>query len=449
MFGYYLRLAALSFQRTPGLTALMVLAVAAGISVCVMSLTLYHAISGNPIWWKSHQLYAVTMDSWAPEEPSDEKHPDMAPPQLTYKDLTYFAQSKIPSHRAAMFKTAGVVSSDGGSGPKADPFTVVTRVTTGDFFPMFDVPFKYGRGWTAAADEGPEPLIVISQEVNQKFFAGENSVGRTIRWNDHAFRVIGVLDYWQPQPKFYDLNNGAFDAPENVYLPFRWGETLELEGRGNVNCWKSEDLSTYKAFLGSECVWTQMWVELPDAASRERMQALMESYWNEQHKLGRFLRKRNNRLTDVDQWLIDREVVQSDNRVLVGLAFAFLAVCLINTVGLLLAKFLNGAALAGVRRALGASRRALFMQHMVEVGLIAATGAALGLGLAWLGLRGVRALFATNAVFNKAGIQSLAHIDASSLIAAILLAFVATFVAGLYPAWRIGRVSPAVYLKNQ
>ena len=68
MFGYYLRLAFTSFRRNPGLTALMVLAIAAGIGVCVMALTLYHAISGNPIWWKSDQLYAVTMDGWAPDE---------------------------------------------------------------------------------------------------------------------------------------------------------------------------------------------------------------------------------------------------------------------------------------------------------------------------------------------------------------------------------------------
>jgi putative ABC transport system permease protein len=142
-------------------------------------------------------------------------------------------------------------------------------------------------------------------------------------------------------------------------------------------------------------------------------------------------------------------VVQSDNRVLVGLAFAFLAVCLINTVGLLLAKFLNGAALSGIRRALGASRRALFAQHMVEVGLIAAAGALLGLALAWLGLAGIRALFTTTTVFNKAGMQALGHMDATSLVSAVLLAIVATFVAGLYPAWRIGRISPAVYLKNQ
>ena len=63
MYGYYLRLALSSFRRTPGLTALMVLAIAAGIGVCVMSLTLFQAISGNPIWWKSDHLYTVTMDN--------------------------------------------------------------------------------------------------------------------------------------------------------------------------------------------------------------------------------------------------------------------------------------------------------------------------------------------------------------------------------------------------
>src|SRR5215468_10571672 len=99
MLSYYLRLASLSFRRTPGITALMVLAIAAGISVCVMSLTLFHAISGNPIWWKNDQLFTVTMDNWSPEEAHDPKHPNLPPPQLTYRDATYLLQSDIPKHK--------------------------------------------------------------------------------------------------------------------------------------------------------------------------------------------------------------------------------------------------------------------------------------------------------------------------------------------------------------
>jgi putative ABC transport system permease protein len=431
----------------------MVLAIALGISVCVISLTTFHAISGNPIWWKSDRLYTVTMDNWSPEEAHDIKHPDLPPPQLTYRDATYLMQSDIPTHKVVMYKSGGVLS--GGrlpNGAQPAPLQVLTRVTTGDFFPMFDVPFRYGTGWKAQADSAPEPAIVLSAKTNEKVFGGINSVGRTIRWNDREFRVVGVLDHWQPQPKFYDLNNGAFDTPEDVFIPWRWGETLELDSWGNTNCWKPENIKNFKDFMNSDCVWVQMWVELPNLIQRTRMQSLLDAHWDREHKAGRFPRKRDNRLTDVDQWLKDQRVVQSDNRVLVGLAFAFLAVCLINTVGLLLAKFLNGASIAGVRRALGASRRALFTQHMVEVGVVATAGALLGLALGALGLAGIRALYSLTQAFNDggdAGFQSLAHIDTTSVITAVLLAIVATFAAGLYPAWRIGRIQPAVYLKNQ
>lgn len=449
MLGYYFRLAIASFRRTPGITALMVAAIAVGIGVCVLSLTIYHSMSGNPIWWKNDQLYSVTFDTWSPDEAAEAKRPHLPPPQVTFREANVILNSDIPKRRAIMHRAGGVLSGDGPNGPIA-PTNVITRVTTGDFFDMFDVPFQFGGGWNRQADRGPEPVLVLSQEMNQKIFGGANSVGRTIRWNDREFRIVGVLDEWQPLPKYYDLNNGSFDSTEHVFIPWGWAEALELQSYGNMNCWKPEDVSSYKALLGTECVWIQAWVELPDASSRTRMQTFMDAHAANERRAGRFQRPNNNRLTDVGQWLKDQEVVQSDNRVLVGLSFAFLTVCLINTVGLLLAKFLNAASISGVRRALGARRRDLFMQHMVEVGVVAAVGATLGLALGALGLRGFRQLYTLGAGFNRSGgLQALAHIDVSSVLIAISLAVVATFAAGMYPAWRIGRIEPSRYLKNQ
>jgi putative ABC transport system permease protein len=449
MFGYYFRLAIASFRRTPGITTLMVAAIAVGIGVCVMSLTIYHSMSGNPIWWKSDQLYAVTMDDWSPNEPADMNRPSLPPDQLSYRDAMAVWRSDIPLRKTIMHETAGIVSGQGPNGPIV-PMNTVTRVTTGDFFAMFDVPFRYGRGWDSRADTAPEPVIVLSAETNNKLFGGANSVSRTLRWNDREFRIIGVLDDWQPTPRFYDLNTGDFAATEQAFIPWGWGDALELGTFGSSSCWRPESLTTFREFQSSNCVWIQAWVELPNAAARSRMQAFLDAYTDNERKAGRFQRPRNNRLTDVDQWLKDQEVIKSDNRVLVGLSFAFLTVCLINTVGLLLAKFLNGASISGVRRALGARRRDLFMQHMVEVSVIALAGATLGLGLGALGLKGFRALYSLNTVFNRGGgLQSLAHIDVASVTIAIVLAVVATFAAGIYPAWRIGRIQPAVYLKNQ
>ena len=443
MFGYYTRLALKSFGRNPGITSLMVLAVALGVAVCVMTLTVYHAMSGNPIWWKNDQLFAVTMDNWDPN------HPywwDSHPPELTYKDAQFLMHSSIPRRKVVMYSTDGVVSQSGA----LMPTHVRTRVTSADFFAMFDVPFRYGGGWSNAADEPAQPLAVLSSEENRKLFGGANSVGRTLRWNDHEFRIVGVLDSYFPRPRFYDMNGGgSFQEPDGIYIPYGWGARFELLNNEETDCWKPEKLDSYQEFMASECIWQQMWLELPDGASREHMQAYLDGYWAEQRKTGRFQRPRDNRLTNVSGWLRFNKVVDTDNRVLVGLSFAFLAVCLINTIGLLLAKFLNGAAVTGVRRALGASRRQIFAQHLIEVGALSALGALLGLTLAALGLEAVRHLYAAAHLGERGGYQELMHFDTVGVAWAVILALVATLTAGLYPAWRVGRLPPALYLKSQ
>jgi putative ABC transport system permease protein len=445
MFGYYLQLALRNLKRNPGLTALMIGAVALGIAVCVMTLTMYRAMSGNPIWWKNDVLYAVTMDFWDPQEPAWDDKPHLPPEQLTYRDAMAVYASDIPERKVIMHKAVGILSVDG---QQVKPERAATRVTTKDFFAAFDVPFQYGGTWTDAADSGPEPVMVISRKLNDQLFAGANSVGQRIRWNDNEFRIVGVRDNWMPLPTFYDVNNGALEEPEDVYIPFGWSVALELDSAGNTNGWKPEDIKTYQQFLNAEVVWIQMWVELPDAAARDRFQTFLDNYGMEQKKAGRYQRPLNNRLTKVDQWLVDQNVVGNDDRVLVGLAFAFLAVCLLNTVGLLLAKFLNNAPMTGVRRALGASRKQVFFQHLVEVGVISSIGALLGLALGGLLLMGLRALYTVDPT-DAGGTQALAHVDVTSVVTALALAFFATIAAGLYPAWRIGRIPPASYLKAQ
>jgi putative ABC transport system permease protein len=133
--------------------------------------------------------------------------------------------------------------------------------------------------------------------------------------------------------------------------------------------------------------------------------------------------------------------VSEDNVVLVGLSFLFLVVCLLNTVGLLLAKFIGGASLAGIRRALGASRAALFKQHLVEVGVIGLSGGLLGLVLAALGLKAVRGWFED--------FEKITQLDWSMIGLALGLSLLASVAAGLYPTWRVCRIAPARYLKTQ
>jgi putative ABC transport system permease protein len=446
MLGYHLRLALESFKRTPGLTFLMLCAIAVGISTCIVTLTVYEGTSSDPIRWKSGKLYAVTIDSWDPNEAANPKRPNLPPTQLAYKDVKYVLDSDIPARKAAMFRTQDVIS--GGGAADAQPVPITTRVTTADFFPMFDVPFLYGTAWPKPLDKGAEPVIVISRDLNEKLFGGANSVGRTLRWNNRDFRITGVLNSWFPLPKFYDLNRGAFDALEDAYVPFGWAEALgRFPNGGRVACWRNDPIGSFQQFLQSDCVWLQMWVQLNDTASRQRMQDFLDAYWADQHQSGRFGRPRNNRLTNVRQWLIDQEVVDNDNRMLVGVAFAFLAICLLNTVGMLLAKFLKSAPGVGIRRALGATQGQIFGQYLTEAALLAAAGAALGLLLGALGLQGVHALYVSGSI-GPGGYQELTHVRWGSVLWALALALIAALGAGFYPAWRLARLPPATYLKS-
>jgi putative ABC transport system permease protein len=439
MLTYYLRLAVKSLRRTPVITALMIGAIALGVGVCITTLTVYRLMSGNPVADRNEVLYAVTLDSWGANEPWDDKRPELPPYELTYRDTVALMQSDIPARQAAMRKGTFAVEGDATKGVK--PFVVEARLTTKDFFPMFDVPFEYGGPWDAHADSSAQPVVVLSDETNEKLFGGQDSVGKTVRMSGTDYEVVGVLKPWKPTPKVYDLNNGAFDPPEEMFVPFNVGIVKEMYSSGNTNCWRAEEGSSFQDFLNTGCVWIQYWVELRDAQQVEAYQNFIDNYVREQKKLGRFERPLNNKLWHPDEWMEINRVVQSDNSVLVGLSFMFLAVCLLNMIGLLLAKFLGAAPIVGLRRALGASRATIFNQHLVEVGVIGVAGGLLGIGLAALGLIGVRHMYENY--------DALTRLDLTMSAFALLIAVASGVLAGLYPTWRVCRVQPATYLKTQ
>jgi putative ABC transport system permease protein len=182
-----------------------------------------------------------------------------------------------------------------------------------------------------------------------------------------------------------------------------------------------------------------MWVQLDSPSRLTDYKSFLDSYVDEQKKLGRFERPLNNRLLDVKEWMRDQKVVSRDVEVQTGLAFAFLIVCLVNTVGLLLAKFTRKSGEIGLRRALGASRKEVFTQFLIESGVVGVTGGFLGLLLTGLGLIGVRALYTEY--------KSVAQLDWTMIATTILLAVVSALLAGLYPTWRACRVQPAAQLK--
>lgn len=435
MFAYYFDLALRSFRRNKVLTALMVLAIALGIGAAMTTLTVFHVLSGDPLPGRSHALYAPQLDPQprqgyvAGEEPPD---------QLTRYDAEALLKARKADRQAMM--TGGGVSVVPASGT-LEPFNVDARYTSADFFAMFDTPFLHGGGWTAAEDEGQGRVAVITRELNDKLYGGADSVGRTLRLGQTDFRIAGVLDTWRPTPHFYDLNTGSYSNNEQVFLPFSTAVGLQMGRSGNMNCFHDRADGVRDTDLAAPCTWIQFWVQLDSPDKAAAYERFLHNYSDQQRAAGRFERPNNIKLRSLMQWLDYNKVVPGDVQLQVWLAFGFLLVCLVNTVGLLLAKFLRRSPEIGVRRALGASRRDIFVQCVVEAGTVGLAGGVLGLALAWLGLWAVRQ--------QPTDYASLAHLDPLMLLTTFVLAIVASVLAGLLPAWRACAVTPAIQLKSQ
>src|SRR5690606_26726147 len=209
-----------------------------------------------------------------------------------------------------------------------------------------------------------------------------------LRLDQADFTVVGVIDEWRPTPRFYDMYSDQYGQLEDVFLPFSTSRDLKMSRSGSMDCWGDSggDATT----INAPCVWIQYWVELESAGKAGEYRDYLVNSSDQQRAAGRYKRPTNVRLRNAMELLEFNRVVPRDVVMQLWLGFGFLLVCLVNTVGLLLAKFLRRGSEIGVRRALGASRKAIFAQCLVEAGTVGLAGGILGLVLSLLGLWGVR-----------------------------------------------------------
>ena len=436
MFGYYLQLAWRGFGRNKVLTTLMVLTIAVGIGATMTTLGLYFVLSGDPIPHKSKQLFYPQLE---PRSMGKDARLESDPlEQMTRYDAEELLRQKRGDRQAAM--SAGSVTVLP-SGNTAQPFRAMARYTSADFFPMFEVPLAAGNAWGAADDDGRALVAVIDRKLARRLYGTEQVIGKELRLPQGVFRVIGLLGDWKPAPRFYDLTSQRFGGDEQILLPFSTSRALKLDTQGSMNCWGNSDAVEGNRGLTAPCAWVQYWVQLDTPGKARDYLKYLADYSDTQRASGRFERPTNVRLHDVMGWLDFNRIVPNDVRLQMWLAFGFLLVCMINTVSLLLAKFLRRSGEIGVRRSLGASRLDIFKQCLTEAGVIGLVGGGLGLGFAAFGLWLIRQ--------QPDEYAKLAHMDITTLWLTFVLAVAVSVVAGLLPAWRAMQVPPALQLKSQ
>jgi putative ABC transport system permease protein len=437
MFLYQLSIALKSLRRNPILTALLIGGIALGICVSTAFVTLRHMYEKDPLPGKTNRMFYVRLDSWGKDHAFLRDDPNSLPDQITYKDARALMRCPIPKRQTPSYITSKFIHPD----PKmARPYQPDVRLVFADFFDMFEVPFRYGGPWSKEADAKPEQVMVIDDATNHRLFGGGNSVGKTVRMEDRDYRVVGVLAPWRPPLRWVELGRNGEGPPEPIYIPFNHAEPQEIWLSGNNSGWQPANIETFQQWLASERVWLQYWVELPDEASAGAYGDWLRGYIEEQKKLGRFERPVHYGLTTIPGMIQELKLMPDGVKELSVVSILFLLVSSLNLVGILLGKFLARIPEVSVRRALGASRAQIFWQHVIECEVVGVIGGAVGILLSMILLSAIGRFMPNGEAL---------HLDGEMLLVALFLSVVAGLVAGIYPAWRVCSVPPAMQLKVQ
>jgi putative ABC transport system permease protein len=408
----------------------MVSTLAVGVGVFITNLALLRTMSSDPIPHKSQQIFNVSMSTWPDANANGDQSKPM--PLLRYVDAMHLLKNNIASHTMVHYETAAYVR-DPESSSLRRQFTRV-RATNSNFFTLTEAPFAFGGSWQHESAQ----QLVLSHEMNQQLFGGINSVGKTVDVLDKLYQIVGILKPWQLTPVFYDASGTrAFREIDGIFLPFEKALDDELGIRGNRS--SAVRFESMKKTREQDVYYLRVFVQLDNQQQQNDFQQYLESYSQNLKQTGQHPLPINNRLLDVNQWLKFNSVV--DQR-MVAFALAsslFLIVCVFNASSLLLSRYHSGKFETALRRAIGANRKQIVYQGLIESLLVGLASALLSLLLAWLFLQFSKSLFPR--------LENIAQFNTELFLLGILIALSTTFISTLYPLIRTCRSSVASELK--
>lgn len=439
---YAFELGLRGIRRHPRTTALAVLLLALGLAAVMSMLTLLAMLSSSPLPGVSDRLHQAWVDSRLAPTSREALEPDEDAPPFLWKlaDAEALMALQPDIRQAALVSTLLTLSAPG----DARNHSTTAVLAQGPMPSMFGVPLERGRFWTDAEERDAIPVAVVTADVAHALFGREDALDREVRIGSSLFRIIGISGDWAPQPRFHFLAPGQSawgGKPESVFLPLMAALDAGVAPLSSRDCDdKGPGGVAFDTIDLEACRWLALWAELPDQAAVARYSLALAAYAQARHESGVFERPPASRLDGVGEWLAANQVIPDSVRLNLWLAGSLLALCMVNVAGVLAARFLRRSAELGVRRVLGAPRRSVVVQCLVEAGAIGLLGGLLALPLTLFGLWMIR--------MQDHGYTDLAHFDPRLFALLCALSVLTGILVGLVPAIRAARIEPVLQVRS-
>jgi len=289
----------------------------------------------------------------------------------------------------------------------------VIEGTTAEFQVMFNYEMASGQFITERNVASRDNVVVLGSKSAELLFGDEDPVGQRVKINDKRFTVIGVLA----------AKGGSmmgFSMDELVAVPITTYQTR---------------LFTQRTPSGEDAV-ASIGVLVADPEQMENVRYDIETTLIKRHRIGEG-DKNDFAIVSMDQMIgIFSQITGVVSIFLAAIASIGLLVASIGIMNIMLVSVTERTREIGIRKAVGAKRRDILLQFLIEAAALSLVGGAAGIVFGWLLSLGI-SFIATFAGFPLEATLSPVHIGI-----AVGVSLVIGLASGIYPAMRAARLNP-------
>ena len=351
----------------------------------------------------------------AEEEATSTEHSHMSIYGLTYEDY-----QRIASSFSHIQKTAPVKLTRKDSRVRARAMELRIVGTTPEWFKLVPREILAGRVLLDSDQQNQAPVAVLTEFGARKILATESTIGQTVRIGSDRFEIIGIVKSESGQAGNIQIPDQEVDA----YIP------IEVARR------YFGDIFTRRTSGGDESEMVelhQVIVQVDDPKKVEAVAAGIE-------RMLQIFHKKQDYTVSVPLALLKQAEAMKRrfNIVLGSIAGISLLVGGIGIMNIMLASVTERTREIGIRRAIGAKRRQIVFQFLIETVVLSTMGGLIGLGMGTL---------IPFLITYFSGMITL--ITLKGILLPLLISMTIGILFGLYPAVHAAKVDPIVALRHE